>query len=196
MTSVLLLGKSHINIFEAFIAKSLVRTPSVWNVQEQLFTYMANLWVELPNCIMLVKWKIMSPYAAHQNIKQIGGNDLDSVDIIYKYTKSIVERIISVCQRFLEKYSVKDVVIGQFLPHYETWYCDVVYNERDITANRLLKQKPRQVHNIHYWKLKGLKHAENLFKDGVHLTDQSQKNSIEVSVLLLYTSLTVECTQR
>ena len=42
-------------------------------------------------------------------------------------------------------------------------------------TNRLLKQELSQVNNIHYWKLKGLKHAENLFKDGVHLTDQSQK---------------------
>ena len=107
-----------------------------------------------------------------------------------------MERIISVCWRFLTKYSVQDVVIGLLLPRYETWYCDVVYNERVITANRRLKQEFRQVHNIHYWTLKGLKHAENLFKDGVHLTDQSQKNSIEVSVVLLYTSLTVECTQR
>ena len=41
MTSVLLLGNSHINIFEAFIAKSLLRTPSVLSAQEQLFTSMA-----------------------------------------------------------------------------------------------------------------------------------------------------------
>ena len=86
-------------------------------------------------------------------------------------------------------------MIGKFLPRYETWYSDVaVYNERVITANRLLKQELSQVDNIHYWKLKGLKHAENLFKDGVHLTDQSQKNSIEVSVVLLYTSFIVKCT--
>ena len=107
---------------------------------------------------------------------QIGGNDLDSVDISYKYTASIVERIMSVCWRFLTKYSVQDVVIGLLLPRYETWYCDVaVNNERVITANRLFKQELSQVDNIHYWKLKGLKHAENLFKDVVHLTDQSQK---------------------
>ena len=107
---------------------------------------------------------------------QIGGNDLDSVDISYEYTTSIVKKDISVCRRFLTKYSVQDVVIGQFLPRYEIWYCDVaVYNERVITANRLLKQELSQVDNIHYWKLKGLKHVENLFKDGVHLTDQSQK---------------------
>ena len=107
---------------------------------------------------------------------QIGGNDLDSVDISYEYTTSIVKKVISVFWRFLTKYSVQDVVIGQFLPCYETRYCDVaVYNERVITANRLLKQELSQVDNIHYWKLKGLKHVENLFKDGVHLTDQSQK---------------------
>ena len=106
-----------------------------------------------------------------------------------------MKKVISVCRRFLTKYSVQDVVIGKFLPRYETWYSDVaVYNERVITANRLLKQELSQVDNIHYWKLKGLKHAENLFKDGVHLTDQSQKNSIEVSVVLLYTSFIVKCT--
>ena len=107
-----------------------------------------------------------------------------------------MERIISVCWRFLTKYSVQDV-IGQFLVRYETWYCDVVvYNERVIMANILLKQKLTQVDNIHYWKLKGLKLAENLFKDGAHLTDQSHQKSIKVSVVLLYISLTVECTQR
>ena len=87
-----------------------------------------------------------------------------------------MEKNISVCRGFLTKYSVQDVVIGQLLPRYETWYCDVaVYNERVITANRLLKQELCQVDNIHYWKLKGLKLEEKLFKDGVYLTDQSQR---------------------
>ena len=98
------------------------------------------------------------------------------MDISYGYTTSIVKKVSSVCQQFLTKYSVQDVVIGQFLPRHETWYCDVaVYNERVITPNILLKQELSQVDNIHYWKFKGLKHAENLFKDGVQLTDQSQK---------------------
>ena len=45
---------------------------------------------------------------------QIGGNDLDSVDISYEYTTSIVKKVISVCRRILTKYNVQDVVIGQF----------------------------------------------------------------------------------
>ena len=156
-----------------------MRTPSVWSAQEQLFTSMAYLGVELPNCIMFVKWKIVfALFSPPEYTCRLGGGggDLDSVDIGYEYTTSIVKKVISVCWRFLTKYSVQDVVIGQFLPRYETWYCDVpVYNERVITAKSLLKQEFSQVDNIHYWKLKGLKHVENLSKDGIHLTDQSQK---------------------
>ena len=38
------------------------------------------------------------------------------MDISYGYTTSIVKKVSSVCQQFLTKYSVQDVVIGQFLP--------------------------------------------------------------------------------
>ena len=72
---------------------------------------------------------------------QIGGNALDSVDISYEYTTSIVKKVI-LCWRFLTKKSVQDVVIGQVLPRYETWYCDVaVYNKRVITAKQTFKTR-------------------------------------------------------
>ena len=52
----------------------------------------------------------------------------------------------------------ENIVIGQFLPRYDTRKCNIdTYDERVISANRHLKETLKSDRNIHYWKLKGLK---------------------------------------
>ena len=43
-----------------------------------------------------------------------------------------------------------------------------------VEANKMLKEMLKSDQQIHYWNLKGLKQGENLFEDGVHLSDRSQ----------------------
>ena len=44
-------------------------------------------------------------------------------------------------------------------------------------ANDLLREELKYTRDIHFWKLKGLKRADNLLnEDGVHLTDKSRKS--------------------
>ena len=73
---------------------------------------------------------------------QIGGNDLDSIDANYGSAETIIHRIISISNLFLQRYNLEDVIIAQLLTRSQTVHCDLsLYNELVVAANRLLKDE-------------------------------------------------------
>ena len=69
---------------------------------------------------------------------------------------------------------MEHVVVSQFLFRDKTRHINVkLYNSMVVEANRMLKDMLKFDQQIHYWNLNGLKEREDLFYDGVHLTDRS-----------------------
>ena len=103
MTSVLLLGSSHTNKFEAFIAKKSSENPFCLEcprtvvlfhgISEGRITKLYHV-PEMEDHVRLIQ-----PTRIYM---QIGGNDLDSVDISSEYTTFIVKKIFLCVGGFLQ----------------------------------------------------------------------------------------------
>ena len=114
-------------------------------------------------------------------IIQIGGNDLDSVDIKcdsdnvdIDHIVLVLTKIVALARLFITRFHVEHVAVCQFLFRDKTRHINVkLYNSMVVEANRMLKDMLKFDQQIHYWNLKGLKEREDLFYDGVHLTDRS-----------------------
>lgn len=73
-------------------------------------------------------------------IFQIGDNDLNSLNLSGEYTQEVVDKIIFLSRTYVHSFGVKNIIIGQFLPRYDTRKCAVAtYNDRVISANRYMK---------------------------------------------------------
>lgn len=115
-------------------------------------------------------------------IMQIGGNDLDSKEVKGEsgvpdldHVVLVISKIAALARLFISRYHVNNVIVCQFLFRETTRHVEVDrYNLMVLEANRLLKEMLKSDRQVHYWNLKGLKKAENLFVDGVHLSPISQ----------------------
>ena len=112
-------------------------------------------------------------------IIQIGGNDLDSKDLKgdldIDHIVLVISKIVALARHFINRYHVNHVIVCQFLFREITRHVQVeTYNLMVVEANKMLKEMLKSDQQIHYWNLKGLKQGENLFEDGVHLSDRSQ----------------------
>ena len=185
MTTILLLGSSHICKFENFIKKKGTVNPFqlVTPRPRVKFLGISGGRMNKPGHIRQFEdaVQIIRP---DKIIIQIGGNVLDCKDIPgpdrvqerEQFIANFADKLISTSRTLVNKPGVQHIIIAQLLPHYDTRHCDpVIYNDCVISVNRLLKCKLSGIPNIHYWKLKGLKQSNNLFTDGVHLSTASQR---------------------
>ena len=177
MTTILLLGSSHICKFENFIKKKGTVnpfqhvTPRPW----VKFLGISGGRMNKPGHIRQFEdaVQIIRP---DKIIIQIGGNDLDLKTF---WTQTVCRDVnnslpisltnLSPRQENLSINLVSNISLLLYFGHVMT-LVTVIYNDCVISVNRLLKCKLSGILNIHYRKLKGLKHSNNLFIDGVHLS--------------------------
>ena len=97
-----------------------------------------------------------------------------SQDCIQDHIQLILSKLVALASLFVSRYNVNHVVVSQLLFRETTRHIPVtIYNKMVVTANKTLKEMIKSTPRVHYWKLKRLKQADNLFSDGVHLSDAS-----------------------
>lgn len=106
-------------------------------------------------------------------IIQIGGNDMDSLDIT---PQEVIFKLIAMAQVWKVRYNFKQVFVCQLLPREVTRVVQPSqYNENVREANKLLKAELSRAPNsaITYWKIKGVKKSmDSNYVDGVHFNWQ------------------------
>ena len=102
---------------------------------------------------------------------QIGGNDVDQHDMDEDGVKTLILRLVNICELWTVRHNVKYVVIGQFLFRTRTRHINPDrYNEFVLLANRTLKADLAGRKHIKLWAHKGLKNPVTAcLADGVHL---------------------------
>lgn len=174
--SVLILGDSHIRRLEHFVLKRHPNNPFCLQgpVIPVHFHGISGGRITNRHHIQFFETSLQQ-FHPNRIILSIGGNDLDVQDLNLDTVKIIVHRLISLSQLFIQRHGATLIVIPQLLSRDVTRNCSVQnYNAMVIAANRMLKEELKKVPNVQYWKLKGLKYAEDLLVDGVHLTSKSQ----------------------
>ena len=173
MTSILIMGSSHINRFEHYIQNrpALNNLNIQGNVTINYFGISGGQVLKSDHC---QQWETaMQLYQPEHLVVQIGGNDLDSADQSVAKTEEIIYRLVSLLQLFKSRYNVRHVTILQFINRTSTRNTSPnIYNQTVIQANRLLKTILINNPNIHYWNLRGVKNSyANIFLDGVHFNN-------------------------
>lgn len=174
--SVLVLGDSHIRRLEQFVNRKHASNP--FNLQGPIFPvrFHGISGGRITNRFHIQTFEsLLRQFQPARVILHISGNDLDVPDLNMDTVKIVIHRIIALSQLFTERHGVGTVVLPQLLPRGVTRNCSVQqYNDMVIAANRMLKDELKNISHVHYWKLNGLKQADNLLVDGVHLTNTSQ----------------------
>lgn len=174
--SVLVLGDSHVRRLEHFVKRKHPSNP--FNLQGTVVpvNFHGISGGRITNRLHIQTFEsLLGQFHPARVILHISGNDLDVADLNTDTVKVVIHRLIALSQLFIQRHGVGIVVLPQLLPRDVTRNCSVQqYNDMVIIANRMLKDELKNVSNVHYWKLNGLKQADNLLVDGVHLTRISQ----------------------
>lgn len=98
-------------------------------------------------------------------VVQLGGNDLDNLDIT---AEEVAYRLIAWVSTMKARYHLNSATIGQFLFRHRTRNLPVdEYNRLVVEVNKLIRESDSVV----YWKHKGLKRSAHQIRlpDGVHM---------------------------
>lgn len=163
----LIMGSSHVRRFEDYVKLEKLERFNMADCPPVHYTGIGGAQIFREDHIYRLRHAI-SQYSPSHCIVHIGGNDLDSAVA----AEEIILRLVTFLSMWQNVHSIGHITVLQLLPRLTTRVISpVVYNQKVIEANQILKEQLQTLPNMSYWKLKGMKGADNtLCDDGVHFS--------------------------